>query len=561
MSENDLDLLGAFLRDQSQDAFTALVQRHLGLVYSAALRQVRSPQFAEEVAQSVFTDLARNAAGLKPGTILTAWLYQVTRRTAIDVVRREARRQSRERVASELNAMNALADDWTQIEPLLDEAMQSLDEAERTAILLRYFENKSLREVGEALGTTDDAARKRVTRAVDCLRSFFARRGKTLGASGLVAVISANAVQSAPVGLVVTISNAAALTGSTIVATTKAIAMTTAQKVLIASSLACAIGAGIYEGIQASDLRKQVVVLQQQQALLAGQNAQLTDERDAAVRRLAGGPATEAQLNRAAAELAKLRGDIARSKAVTAPVDENDPAQVAAKAWLTRVKQLKAYLVQHPEKSIPEVQFVTDQDWLSVTKAVFETDGNGVTAAAYRHALSLLYDMAKIKFSQKAIPALKSYELTHNGQFPTDVLQLKVHFTEPVDEAVLQRYAVMPRSTFEGVRLAGDSVLAEIASPDMDTLRYVMTANGSDRVLFQQPDPKQVTAQKQAQLQPLIETLMPVAASYAAAHEGRPPANPEQMTEYATTGEQQTALKRLIEIRKEAASGISDQVK
>src|SRR5258705_1770833 len=117
MSENDLDLLGAFFRDQSQDAFTRLVQRHLGLVYSAALRQVRSPQFAEEVAQSVFTDLARNAARLKPGTILTAWLYQAARRTAIDVVRREARRQSRERVASELNAMNALADDWTQIEP------------------------------------------------------------------------------------------------------------------------------------------------------------------------------------------------------------------------------------------------------------------------------------------------------------------------------------------------------------------------------------------------------------------------------------------------------------
>jgi hypothetical protein len=95
----------------------------------------------------------------------------------------------------------------------------------------------------------------------------------------------------------------------------------------------------------------------------------------------------------------------------------------------------------------------------------------------------------------------------------------------------------------------------------MDTLRYVMTANGSDRVLFQEPDPKQVAAQKQAQLQPLIETLMPVAAAYAAAHEGRPPANPEQMTGYATTVEQQAALKKLIEIRKEQASGISEQVK
>jgi DNA-directed RNA polymerase specialized sigma24 family protein len=106
---NDLDLLGQFTRDHSQDAFTALVNRHVNLVYSAAFRQVRSPQLAEEVAQSVFTDLARNAVKLKPDTILTAWLYQVTRRTAIDVVRRESRRQLREQIAVEMNAMNATA--------------------------------------------------------------------------------------------------------------------------------------------------------------------------------------------------------------------------------------------------------------------------------------------------------------------------------------------------------------------------------------------------------------------------------------------------------------------
>src|SRR3989475_1974638 len=161
-STNDLDLLGEFTRHQSQDAFTALVQRHLNLVYCAALRRVRSPQLAEEVAQSVFTDLARNAARLKPDTILPAWLYQVTRRTAIDVVRSETRRQLREQIAVEMNATNATTDDlsrrnpmeadWRPIEPLLDEAMHTLDDADRTAVLLRYFENKSLREVGQTLG-------------------------------------------------------------------------------------------------------------------------------------------------------------------------------------------------------------------------------------------------------------------------------------------------------------------------------------------------------------------------------------------------------------------------
>src|SRR2546427_5770281 len=118
-STNDLDLLREFTREQSQDAFTALVNRHLNLVYSAALRQVRSPQLAEEVVQSAFMDLARQAQTLAPNTILTAWLYQVTRRTAINVVRREARRQIREQVASELTAMNATANDWTHVEAIL----------------------------------------------------------------------------------------------------------------------------------------------------------------------------------------------------------------------------------------------------------------------------------------------------------------------------------------------------------------------------------------------------------------------------------------------------------
>jgi RNA polymerase sigma factor (sigma-70 family) len=200
MSEPDLDLLQRFTRNHAQDAFAELVRRHVNLVHSAALRQVRSPQLAEEVAQSVFADLANHAGKLKPDTILTAWLYQVTRHTAIDVVRKESRRQLREQIAVEMNAMNAAAANWNQIEPLLDEAVSALDETDRAAVLLRYFENKSLREVGQQLGVSDDAAQKRVSRAVERLREFFAKRGVTVGAGGLVVVISANAVQAAPVG-------------------------------------------------------------------------------------------------------------------------------------------------------------------------------------------------------------------------------------------------------------------------------------------------------------------------------------------------------------------------
>src|ERR1017187_7732593 len=203
---SDLDLLRQFARENSQDAFAEIVRRHLNLVYSAAMRQVRSPQLAEDISQSVFADLARDAGkvsgtSVPPVSSLTPWLYAVTRRTAIDAIRKESRRQLREQIAVEMNDMNATANDWTQIEPLLDDAMAALDETDRSAILLRYFENKNLRAVGETLGMTEDAAQKHVSRAVERLREFFSKQKITIGASGLAVLISANAIQAAPIGL------------------------------------------------------------------------------------------------------------------------------------------------------------------------------------------------------------------------------------------------------------------------------------------------------------------------------------------------------------------------
>src|SRR5437660_698514 len=148
MTQTDAQLLERYIWDRSEDSFAEIVRRHLNLVFSAALRQVRQTQLAEEITQSVFVDLAQQARRLTPNSILSAWLYQVTRRTAIDVIRRESRRQIREQVAHELTAMNAPDTDWTHIEPLLEEGMDSLAAKERTACLLRYFQSKSLSEVG-----------------------------------------------------------------------------------------------------------------------------------------------------------------------------------------------------------------------------------------------------------------------------------------------------------------------------------------------------------------------------------------------------------------------------
>ena len=247
--------------------------------------------------------------------MLTAWLYQVARRSAIDVVRRESRRQARERLAVEMAAMNT-ASDWSQIEPLLDDAMGALDETDRTAVLLRYFENKSLREVGEALGTSDDAAQKRVSRAVERLREFFSKRGVAVGAAGLVVIISANAVHAAPVGLALTISSAALLAGATIhtstaVAATKVIAMTTLQKALVITTVAVLAATGIYEAHQTAQLHVQVRALEAQQAPLNEQIRQLQQERDDATNRVAALTEDLAAARGGNGELLKLRGEVA----------------------------------------------------------------------------------------------------------------------------------------------------------------------------------------------------------------------------------------------------------
>lgn len=313
MSATDRELLRCYVRDHAEEAFAELVRRYLNLVYSAALRQVRAPQLAEEVSQSVFNDLARSASKLLDATkspaVLAAWLHQVTRRTAIDVVRREARRQLREQIATEMNALNAPDANWTHIEPLLDEAVSALDDTDRAAVLLRYFENKSLREVGQQLGVTDDAAQKRVSRAVERLREFFARRGVTVGASGLAVVISANAVQAAPVGLAFTISTAAVAVGTVVAATTFTTQTTmnwiTVKSISAIVAAAVAAGTGTYLVQQHNTDQLRV----ENQKLAAAQQS-LLKERDEALGVAAANAEELKRRESDKAELMRLRGEV-----------------------------------------------------------------------------------------------------------------------------------------------------------------------------------------------------------------------------------------------------------
>ena len=336
MMTNDADLLGEFARDPAtrsgQDAFTELVNRHLNLVYSAAMRQVRSPQLAEEVSQSVFTQLARHAATLKPGTVLAAWLHRVTCHAAIDAVRRESRRLAHEQIASEMSLlMNDDAEDWLQIEPHLDEAVQSLDETDRAAILLRFFENKSLREVGETLGTSEDAAQKRVVRALERLREYFITNKIAVPTGGLAGVISANVILFAPVGLLSKIAAGALavpIAASTSLTTAKIIAMTTLQKITVGALLVGAAATIAYQYRETSSLRQENETYAQRQArenALTAQIQQLEQQRDQASNALASVKEENAALRNHPTEVLKLRGEVGALREEKAQLSATSP--------------------------------------------------------------------------------------------------------------------------------------------------------------------------------------------------------------------------------------------
>ena len=215
-----MELVREFATRRSDAAFETLVSRHLNLVYSVALRQVRDPHLAQEVAQAVFIILARKAGSLEPETILSGWLYRTAQYASADALKSQRRRQHREQEAYMQSILNEPESEaWTQIAPMLDAAMLRLGEKDRNAIVLRFFENKNLREVGAALGASEDSARVRIHRALEKLRKFFTKRGVMLSATVIATAVLANSVQDATVGLAATIS-AAAVKSSAVAAST-----------------------------------------------------------------------------------------------------------------------------------------------------------------------------------------------------------------------------------------------------------------------------------------------------------------------------------------------------
>jgi len=204
-------LIQEYVKSGSEAAFGELVRRYIDLVYSVALRRVTGDaHMAQDVTQVVFSDLARKAGSLPADVMLGGWLHRHTGFVASNVVRAEQRRHARERQAVEMNLNDSTTDPlWRQLAPMLDEAIDQLDSPERDAVVMRYFEHRDLRTIGVVMGVSEDAAQKRVSRAVDKLREMIGRQGVTMTVTLLAGVLAARSVAAAPTGLAATVSTTA----------------------------------------------------------------------------------------------------------------------------------------------------------------------------------------------------------------------------------------------------------------------------------------------------------------------------------------------------------------
>jgi len=200
---DDWQTLRNYVDHNSEEAFAALMTRYVGLVYSVCRRELADDQAAEDVTQAVFLLFARKAPTLRRGVVLSGWLFQTARFTAKNARLQAQRRRAYEQKAAEEMLSQTETEDaaWADIEPVLNQSLASLKAADRNCILLRYFQGLSFAEVGTALGLSEEAARKRVTRALEKMRHFFGKNGVTVPGAALAVLLSAHAAKAAPAHL------------------------------------------------------------------------------------------------------------------------------------------------------------------------------------------------------------------------------------------------------------------------------------------------------------------------------------------------------------------------
>lgn len=316
----DPELLNALRSGASTEAFTETVRRHLPLVLSAARRRLTVPDAAEDVAQQVFTLLAQKASSLAPNVVLAGWLYHTTCHLASEHNRSEGRRRHREHNSMAMTDATHLPaeveDHWRQLRPVLDDAMQQLSDPDRDAVLLRFFEGRSLDEVGRSLGVTADAAQKRVSRALDRLRETLVRSHPWVTPGTLSAAIAAGVIEATPTELqaaaiaqsalsaaavhAIAASTATSLSATT--AGTSLITMASTQSIVTGALTAALLGMVAWQHFQLSAIRvERNQLIQSAEAASAAAAASTTVPASPT-------PTVDPELLRLRGEVARLRG-------------------------------------------------------------------------------------------------------------------------------------------------------------------------------------------------------------------------------------------------------------
>lgn len=290
---DDAELLRRFAEARDEAAFAELVERHAGLVYAAALRQLGGAAHrAQDATQSVFIDLARRAEVVSRRTEIVGWLYTSTHYAAAKLKRGEQRRQAREQEAHSMQEITRPDEnvEWERLRPVLDEAMLALPERDREAVLLRFFERKKLGEIGRRLGSSEDAARMRVERGLEKLRAWLGRRGIVSTSAALTAALEAGAIGVAPTGLVATVTSAVSAATAGGVATS-IFTMATFTWIGAGALVVAGITGLVFQARANDEARREIAVLRSEVAQVATLRME------------------NAALARAAAEVEVLRGD------------------------------------------------------------------------------------------------------------------------------------------------------------------------------------------------------------------------------------------------------------
>ncbi len=451
---NDGELLAHYVSKHSESAFAELVQRHVDFVYRAALRRVSGDvHLARDIAQSVFIVLARDAPSIRDRRLLLGWLYGTTRFVAGEALRRE--RRDRQRLA---NVMPLIAAEGIPEgnplcgSPLIDRALDSLRDQDRQVVILRYFERASFADIGSRFHISEDAARMRTERALERLKTWLQRRGVSSSSAAIGATLAAEASFGAPIGLGGSIA-AAAMSGTAApIGIGATLGFMSITKTAIASTALALFASGL------------VIYERQELRTRAAEIAVLSQKLAAAQAELAKAVKANSQLKSLPAAIEIPRG--------TAAFD--GPQNAAGAAIVSRMMKAKLQIQQTPQWSIPELAFLTDEDWISALNGLpLETEGQ------MRWALSEARMAAKKKFVKLLVSALAAYSSANGGTLPEDLAAAAPYFKDPLDPAILGRYVLLKNGDFATASSNGRDFLADKPDSAVDEAYDTMNRYGT----------------------------------------------------------------------------------